>query len=163
LQGAAEGIGVVRRAARPSGVNAKGRRRATMKSVTTFLMFAREQHGKAEEAMRFYTTLFDGSQILSIERYGASESEPEGTVKAAVFSLNGREFMAMDSARPHPFTFTPAISLYVECDSLAELERAYKGLLEGGTALMPLGDYGFSTRFGWVEDRFGVSWQLNVA
>src|SRR5262249_6927675 len=143
--------------------NAKGRARGTMKSVTTFLMFAREQHGKADEAMRFYTTLFDDSQILSIERYGAGEAEPEGTVKVAVFSLNGREFMAMDCAQPHPFTFTPAISLYVECDSLAEIERVYKGLLEGGMALMPLGDHGFSKQFGWVADRFGVSWQLNVA
>jgi predicted 3-demethylubiquinone-9 3-methyltransferase (glyoxalase superfamily) len=134
-----------------------------MQSVTTFLMFVGEQHGKAEEAMRFYTTLFDGSRIVNVQRYGAGEAEPEGTVKMAVFSLNGREFMAMDSARPHPFTFTPAISLFVACDSLAEIERVYKALSEAGTVLMGLGDYGFSKQFGWVQDRFGVSWQLNLA
>jgi predicted 3-demethylubiquinone-9 3-methyltransferase (glyoxalase superfamily) len=134
-----------------------------MKSVTTFLMFAGEQHGKAEEAMRFYTSLFDRSQIMSVVCYGAGEAEPEGTVRMAVFSINGREFMAMDSAQPHPFTFTPAISLFVQCESAAEIERVYKDLSEGGMALMPLADYGFSKQFGWVADRFGVSWQLNLA
>lgn len=134
-----------------------------MKSVTTFLMFVGDQHGKAEQAMSFYTSLFDGSRIVSVERYGAGEEEPEGTVKMAVFTLNGTEFMAMDSARPHPFTFTPAISLFVECESLEEIEKTYNGLSDGGTALMELGDYGFSKRFGWVEDKFGVTWQLNLA
>ena len=133
-----------------------------MKSVTTFLMFVGDQHGKAEQAMGFYTSLFDGSRIVNVERYGAEEAEPKGTVKMAVFTLNGEEFMAMDSARPHPFTFTPAISLFVECESLEEIEKAYKGLSDGGTALMELGDYGFSKRFGWVEDKFGVTWQLNL-
>jgi predicted 3-demethylubiquinone-9 3-methyltransferase (glyoxalase superfamily) len=81
----------------------------------------------------------------------------------AVFTLNGKEFMAIDGAGPHAFTFTPAISLFVECESVEEIERAYRSLSDGGMALMELGDYGFSKRFGWVQDKFGVSWQLNLA
>jgi predicted 3-demethylubiquinone-9 3-methyltransferase (glyoxalase superfamily) len=134
-----------------------------MKDITTFLMFVGSQHGNAEEAVRFYTSLFDDSRIVSINRYGAGEEGPEGSVKTAFFTLNGKRFMAMDGPGPHPFTFTPAISLFVECDTLDEIERLYGGLSDGGMALMAIGDYGFSRRFGWVQDKFGVSWQLNLA
>ena len=133
-----------------------------MKSVTTFLMFVGDQQGKAEEAMGFYTSLFGNSRIVSIERYGPGEDQPEGSVKVARFTLNGTELMAIDSAGPHPFTFTPAISLFIECESLAEIDTAYERLREGGAALMEIGAYGFSQRFAWVQDRFGVSWQLNL-
>ena len=133
-----------------------------MKSITTFLMFVGDQHGKAEQAVGFYTSLFNDSRIVRIERYGAGEQGPEGTVKIAVFTLNGKEFMAIDGAGPHPFTFTPAISLFVECESLEEIERVCRALSDGGMALMELGDHGFSKRFGWVQDRYGVSWQLNL-
>jgi predicted 3-demethylubiquinone-9 3-methyltransferase (glyoxalase superfamily) len=71
--------------------------------------------------------------------------------------------MAMDSAHAHKFTFTPAISIFVECETEAELDTLYKVLSEGGEALMPLNNYGFSKKFGWVNDRYGVSWQLNWA
>jgi len=134
-----------------------------MKSIATFLMFVGDQHGKAEQAIGFYTSLFEGSRIVSIERYGAGEEELEGTVKMAIFTLGGKELIAMDSARPHSFTFTPAISLFVECETVEEIERLYGGLSEGGVALMKLGDYGFSRRFGWVQDKFGVTWQLNLS
>ena len=134
-----------------------------MKSVTTFLMFVGDQQGNAEEAMGFYTSLFGNSRIVSIERYGPDEDQPEGSVKVARFTLNGTELMAIDSAGPHAFTFTPAISLFIECESLAEIDIAYERLREGGAALMEIGDYGFSQRFAWVQDRFGVSWQLNLA
>jgi predicted 3-demethylubiquinone-9 3-methyltransferase (glyoxalase superfamily) len=134
-----------------------------MKSIVPFLMFCGKTHGKAEEAMTFYTSLFPDSRITRIERYVAGEHEPEGTVKVARFQLNGREFMAIDSAMPHPFTFTPAISLFVNCETTDEIENAFKGLSEGGAVLMPLGTYPFSERFGWVQDRYGVSWQLNLA
>ncbi len=134
-----------------------------MKSIAPFLMFTGAQHGKAEEAIGFYTDLLGGS-IVRIERYGAGDpAGPEGTVKVAAFTLNGQDFMAIDSDRAHGFAFTPALSLFIECESLAELERAYHGLLDGGMALMPLDNYGFSQRFGWVQDKYGVSWQLTVA
>lgn len=97
-----------------------------------------------------------------MERYGPGESEPEETVKTARVALNGTEFMAIDSTLPHEFTFTPAMFLYVECESGVEIDGAFAALADGGMELMPLGDCGFSTRFGWVQDKYGVSWQLNL-
>lgn len=129
------------------------------RKVTTQLMFT----GAAEEAIRFYVSLFGDSKINQIERYGPGEMGPEGTVKRASFTLVGREFHAIDSPPVHAFSFTPSISLFVECESQAELDAAFARLAEGGAVLMPLDNYGFSTRFGWVNDRFGVSWQLNLA
>ena len=125
-------------------------------------MFVGDQQGKAEEAITFYTSLFENSQIVSVERYGAGENEPEGTVKVAKFTLNGVEHMAMDSALDHQFTFTPSISFYIECTSTSEIETVYSALVTDGEALMPLDNYGFSKQFGWIADRYGVSWQLNL-
>lgn len=132
-----------------------------MKSMTTSLMFVGDQAGKAEEAIKLYTSLFPHSKIMDIQRYEADEHEPEGSVKVARFSINETELMALDSHLDHPFHFTPAISLYVECESEAEIEKAFQVLAEGGTVLMPLDNYGFSEKFGWLNDRYGVSWQLN--
>ena len=126
--------------------------------ITTFLMF----DGKAEEAMNFYTSLFKNSEITSISRYGSNEAGVEGTVMHATFSLNGREFMAIDSDVKHNFTFTPSISLYVKCKAEQEIDRLFKALSEGGDVKMELDNYGFSKKFGWVSDRYGVSWQLNL-
>ncbi|WP_066942393.1 VOC family protein [Microtetraspora fusca] len=126
--------------------------------ITTFLMF----HGDAEEAMTFYTSLFDDSRILSVDRYGAGESGAEGTVRHAAFSLAGQRLACIDSSVKHDFTFTPAISLYVRCGTEAEIDRLYAALSEKGAELMPLGDYGFSAKYGWVVDRFGVAWQLDL-
>ncbi|EDM49800.1 VOC family protein [Marinobacter algicola] len=134
-----------------------------MKSIATSLMFVGEQAGKAEEAIRFYTSLFAGSEIVDIQRYQAGEHEPEGSVKMAKFIINGREFMALDSHLDHQFTFTPSMSLYVECESASEIEEVFKALAEGGSELMPLDNYGFSQKFGWLNDRYGVSWQLNLS
>jgi predicted 3-demethylubiquinone-9 3-methyltransferase (glyoxalase superfamily) len=133
------------------------------RSIHTHLMFVGDQHGRAEEAMNLYVSLFNDSRVLEVERYGLDdEGEREGTLKRASFSLAGREFGASDSGRQHRFTFTPSISVFVDCESAAELERAFAALSEGGEVLMPLDDYGFSRRFGWTNDRFGVSWQLNL-
>jgi predicted 3-demethylubiquinone-9 3-methyltransferase (glyoxalase superfamily) len=129
------------------------------RSVTTQLMF----FGTAEAALDLYVSLFPDSAITSMERYGPGEMGPEGTVKRATFTLAGREFAAIDSPVKHAFDFTPSMSFFVECASEAEQDAAYNTLSEGGQALMPLGNYGFSTRFGWINDRFGVSWQLNLA
>ena len=126
-------------------------------------MFVGDQCGKAAEAVDFYTSVFKNSEVLSIERWGPDEIEPEGIVKTARFTLNGVKFMAIDSAFDHKFNFTPSISLFVECESKEEQEFAYATLIDGGKALMPIDNYGFSKRFGWVQDKYGVSWQLNLS
>lgn len=128
------------------------------RSLTPFLMF----EGAAEEAMRFYAGLFAGASIDHVERYGSGEMGAEGSVKRAEFTLAGQRLRCIDSPASHGFTFTPALSLFVECDSSAEFDKAFAGLSKGGTVLMAPGNYGFSEQFAWVNDRFGVSWQLNV-
>ena len=126
--------------------------------ITTFLMFS----GQAEEAMNFYVTLFENSEIVRVTRYGPNEMGQEGSVFHAVFSLNGRAFMCIDSPVKHDFTFTPAISLYVTCPDEAKIAHYYEGLVEGGRILMPLDTYPFSKKFAWIQDKFGVSWQLTL-
>jgi predicted 3-demethylubiquinone-9 3-methyltransferase (glyoxalase superfamily) len=133
-----------------------------MTETTPFLMFCGPHKGQAEEAITFYVSLLKNSEIIAMDRYGANEAEPEGTVRLARFTLAGREYMAIDSAREHNFTFTPAFSIFVTCESEAELETLYEALGAGGAALMPLNNYGFSRKFGWVNDRYGVSWQMNL-
>lgn len=127
--------------------------------VTTFLMF---QNGDAEEAMKFYISLFDDAEITRIERYGPDNPGPEGKVLHAAFTLAGRPFIAFDSPAPHEFTFTPAISLFVTCETEAEFDRLYEALSEDGQVMMPPENYGFSSRFAFVNDRFGVAWQINM-
>lgn len=126
--------------------------------VTPQLMF----EGNAEQAMRFYVSLFEDSDIVRLERYGPEESGREGSIKQAEFTLAGRRYTCIDSHISHPFTFTPSLSLFVECESREEFERLLTQLSEQGEMLMPPDDYGFSTRFAWLNDRFGVSWQLNL-
>ena len=130
-----------------------------MEKVIPFLMF---QDGKAEEAMNFYTSLIEDSAITNIVRYGANESGDEGTIMQATFTLKGQEFMCIDSNVKHGFTFTPSFSIYVTCNTEDEIQNLYQKLNEGGQILMPLDNYGFSKKFGWVNDRLGVSWQLNL-
>jgi predicted 3-demethylubiquinone-9 3-methyltransferase (glyoxalase superfamily) len=127
--------------------------------ITTFLMFA----GRAEEAMRFYAEIFPDSQIERIEYYGADEPGLAGTVKRGRFHIGGQTLMCIDSPVEHAFTFTPAVSLFVDCESTEGLDRLCARLSEGGSILMPLAEYPFSRRFVWLNDRFGVSWQLNLA
>jgi predicted 3-demethylubiquinone-9 3-methyltransferase (glyoxalase superfamily) len=118
--------------------------------------------GKAEEAMNFYISLFPGGEVIDIVRYGPGEAGAEGTVMHARFSIGDQTVMCIDSPVKHDFTFTPAFSLYVQCKSEDELRRLYAALAEGGATLMPLDNYGFSRQFGWIVDRYGVSWQLNL-
>lgn len=129
-----------------------------MPEITTLLMF----QGRAEEAMTLYTSLLPDSEVLTITRYGPEGPGAEGSVVHATFTLAGQRYACMDSSQPHDFTFTPSTSLYVNCETEEELDRLYAALSEDGQALMPLGDYGFSRKFGWINDRFGVSWQLNL-
>lgn len=112
--------------------------------------------------MRFYVTLFPGSGVKRVERYGSGEPGKEGSVKRADFTVAGQDVICIDSPVKHAFTFTPAVSLFVECETEGELDAVFAQLSEGGAILMPLGNYGFSTKFAWVNDRFGVSWQINL-
>jgi predicted 3-demethylubiquinone-9 3-methyltransferase (glyoxalase superfamily) len=129
-----------------------------MQKITTFLMF----DGKAEEAMRFYVSLFPGSEIQSMTLHGPDQPEFEGKVLNAIVSLPGQELMFFDSPVKHNFTFTPAISLFVNCETAAEVDRLFAELSRDGIVFMPLAPYPFSQKFGWIADRFGVSWQLNL-
>jgi len=131
-----------------------------MTTARPFLMF---QDGIAQAALDLYFATFPDSRMVRVERYTQGGPGPVGTIKVAVFTLCGREFMCSDSPVKHNFTFTPASSTFVDFDSLAELERTFGILSEGGKVLMPVANYGFSQRFGWLVDRFGVSWQLNLA
>lgn len=130
-----------------------------MQKITPFLMF----DGHAEAALNFYVALFPDSKIVRLTRYGPNEAGAEGSVMHALFSLNGQEFMCIDSNARHAFTFTPAISLYVTCDTEVELDGLFEKLAEQGQVHMPLARYPFSEKFGWLSDRYGVSWQLNLA
>ena len=126
-------------------------------AVTPFLMF----EGQAEEAMQLYTSLFSDGRILELVRRPAAGSEAEGMVLRALFTIGGQRIYCSDSNVQHAFTFTPSTSLFVDFDTEPELVRVFGALSEGGTVLMELADYGFSAKFGWLNDRFGVSWQLN--
>ncbi|KAE8327191.1 hypothetical protein BDV24DRAFT_123603 [Aspergillus arachidicola] len=135
---------------------------STTTSVTPFLMF----EGDAETALNFYVQTIPGSRIMSITRYGPGEAGTEGKVSMARANIGGSlEVMAIDSYVKHAFKFTPSLSLFVKfTDEHGDdvIDRVVGALSEGGEVLMPLDNYGFSRRFAWVNDRFGVSWQLSL-
>lgn len=128
------------------------------KSVTPFLMF----EGASEAAANLYVSVFRRSSIEKIERYGPGEGGAEGSVKLCHVVVAGQPLRCFNSPVKHAFTFTPAASLFVDCESEAELDAAFAALSPGGGVLMPPGNYGFSAKFAWLNDRFGVSWQLNL-
>jgi predicted 3-demethylubiquinone-9 3-methyltransferase (glyoxalase superfamily) len=128
------------------------------KKIIPFLMFA----NGAEAAMRFYASLFPGAMIESLLRYGTERPGAEGSVKQATLLLLGRKLEFFDSPVRHAFTFTPAISFAVTCDDAAEVDHLFARLSESGQVLMGLDTYPFAKRFGWLNDKFGVSWQLKV-
>ena len=129
-----------------------------MQQIVPFLMF----EGCAEEAMEFYTSTFKNAEVLNVTRYGKDSAGLEGSVQQASFSLNGLEFMCIDSNIKHAFSFTPSLSLYVKCTSETEIEELFEKLSAGGNVLMPLTNYPFSKKFAWISDKFGVTWQLNL-
>jgi predicted 3-demethylubiquinone-9 3-methyltransferase (glyoxalase superfamily) len=123
------------------------------KSARPFLMFT----GQAEEAMRFYVSLFPGAEIVDLTHH------PEGgKVMRATFAIAGQPIMCTDSPPVHAFTFTPSSSIFVECDDEAQLRDLAHKLGGGERVMMEVANYGFSTLFTWVADPFGVSWQLNL-
>ena len=129
------------------------------RELRTFLTF---QDATAGAALDLYEDVFDDFELRELERYDAAGPGPEGSVRYARFRLAGSELSCADSPVSHAWGFTPAVSLWIECEDSDELERLFNRLSEAGTVFMPLDDYGFSRRFGWVGDRFGVTWQLNL-
>ena len=129
------------------------------KELRTFLTF---QQGAATAALDHYQDIFDDFEIVEIDHYGPGDAGPAGTVRVAKFRLADGEFSCADSPVDHAWGFTPAVSIWIECDDGDELQRLFDRLSEDGQVFMPLDDYGFSSRFGWVGDRHGVTWQLNL-
>ena len=127
--------------------------------LRTFLTF---QAGAATAALDLYRAVFDDFELLEVDHYGPGDMGPEGTVKVAKFRLAGSDFSCADSPVRHEWGFTPGVSLWIDCDDSDELQRLFDRLSQGGEVFMPLDNYGFSARFGWVGDRFGVTWQLNL-
>ena len=119
-----------------------------MQKITPCLWF----NDNAEEAVNFYTSVFNNSKITSVAHYGeagsAASGRPKGSVMTIVFQLDGQEFMALNGG-PH-FTFSPAISLMVNCETQAELDEFWSKLSAGGA----------TQQCGWLTDRYGVSWQI---
>jgi predicted 3-demethylubiquinone-9 3-methyltransferase (glyoxalase superfamily) len=115
-----------------------------MQKITPFLWF----NDNAEEAMNFYVSIFKNSKVGSVSRYGEGGPGPKGSVMSATFSLEGQEFMALNGG-PH-YKFTPAISLYVNCETQAEVDELWEKLSAGGR----------KDRCGWLQDKFGLSWQI---
>jgi predicted 3-demethylubiquinone-9 3-methyltransferase (glyoxalase superfamily) len=114
------------------------------------LMFANSQAGKAEQAIQFYTSVFENSSIIGIMRHSASDPDVEGTVKHAQFRLGERIFMAMDSSFPHSFSFNEAVSFVVDCETQEEIDYYWEKL-----SAVPEAE-----QCGWLKDQFGVSWQI---
>ena len=119
------------------------------KVIASFL-FVGQQYGKAQDAMKQYTSIFPNSAIYHLETYKAGEAQPEGSLKFGHFSLNGEMFAAMDGTGDHNFTFNEGLSLTVQCETQEEIDNYWVKLTEGGE----------ESRCGWLKDRFGVSWQI---
>ena len=115
-----------------------------MPKIVPFLWF----DGRAEEAMNFYASIFKNSKIGDVTRYGKAGPGPEGTVMSATFELEGQTFYALNGG-PH-FTFTPAISFFVNCETQREVDELWEKLSEGGEI----------QQCGWLQDKFGLSWQI---
>ncbi len=129
-----------------------------MQNISPHLWFDKE----AEEAAKLYTSLFKISKMGKMTRYGKAgfeiHGQPEGKVMTVEFELEGQKFIGLNAGPI--FRFTPAVSFLVACKNKDEVDALWAKLSEGGLALMELGDYPFSERYGWTQDRFGLSWQV---
>jgi predicted 3-demethylubiquinone-9 3-methyltransferase (glyoxalase superfamily) len=115
-----------------------------MQKITPFLWF----DDQAEQAMNFYTSIFKNSKVVSISRYGEAGPRPKGMVLTATFQLDGQEFVALNGGPE--FTFTPAISFFVHCETQDEVDELWEKLSKGGE----------KQQCGWLIDKYGVSWQI---
>lgn len=115
------------------------------------MLFVGNVCGRAEEAINFYTSIFNDSKVLGTFRYGANQNpDKEGTIAFADFILDGQIFAAMDSAYAHDFTFNEAISFVVNCETQERVDNFWEKLSEGGVEV----------QCGWLKDKFGLSWQI---
>jgi predicted 3-demethylubiquinone-9 3-methyltransferase (glyoxalase superfamily) len=126
-------------------------RSKTMQKITTHLWFDKE----AREAAELYTSVFPNSKIKSVN---SLQNTPSGTVDIVGINLSGQEFTLL-SAGPY-FKFNPSVSFLVACKTKEEVDAFWKRLYEGGSALMELGEYPFSQWYGWLQDKYGLSWQI---
>jgi predicted 3-demethylubiquinone-9 3-methyltransferase (glyoxalase superfamily) len=118
--------------------------------IVSMLMFVGDFCGKAEEAIRLYTSVFRDAEVGDITRYGPGPGpDAEDNVQFAAFTLEGYRFAAMDSAMEHNFAFNEAVSLMVACDSQEEIDHYWQ------LSAVPEAE-----QCGWLKDRFGVSWQI---
>lgn len=131
------------------------------RKIIPFLWF----DSQAEEAVNFYTTVFSQSKVHGLTHYEETGKEfhhkEPGTVMTVEFELEGQSFVAINGGPQ--FKFTPAVSFMVNCSTAEEVDTLWERLSEGGTALMPLDTYPFSKRYGWIQDKYGLSWQLILA
>jgi predicted 3-demethylubiquinone-9 3-methyltransferase (glyoxalase superfamily) len=132
-----------------------------IQNITPFLWF--DNH--AEEAVNFYTSTFKNSKIKIVTRYGEegakASGREKGTVMTMSFQIEGQDFVAINGGPV--FEITPAISFFVSCENTEEIDRLWAKLSEGGAIFMELKKYPFSEKYGWVKDKYGVSWQLILA
>lgn len=122
-----------------------------MQKIIPFLWF----DGNAIEAMNFYTSIFQNSKIMNIMYYREAGPEPVGKVMSATFKLAGQQFTALNGGPE--FTFTPAITFFVNCETSEEIDALWDNLLDDGTVLIEMGKYNISEKFGWIQDKLGVS------
>ena len=127
-----------------------GDKENTDQRVSPTMMFVGEQNGKAENAINYYTSIFDNSKIQGILKYSANDDDTEGNVMHGQFSLDGYTMMAMDSSADHKFQFDEGVSLVVTCDTQEEIDYYWEKLKLGGK----------EDQCGWLKDQFGVSWQI---
>ena len=127
-----------------------------MQKIVPFLWFDKE----AEEAVNFYTSIFKNSEVTSTARYGDTHPERSGGVMTVNFTLEQQAFIALNGGPE--FSFTPAISFFVTLETEAEVNALWEKLVQGGTVLMPFQRYDWSEKYGWLNDRYGVSWQIGV-
>lgn len=127
-----------------------------MKKITPFLWY----DNAAEEAMTLYASLLENSEVTQVIHMPDAMAEEPGKVQMVAAKLAGREVQAMNAGPHHPFT--PSISMFVGCETVEQVDALFNGLSDGGMALMPLDAYPFGERFGWVQDRYGLSWQISL-
>ncbi|MDP2888412.1 MAG: VOC family protein, partial [Bacteroidota bacterium] len=131
---------------------------AKIQKITPFLWF----NNQTEEAVNFYLTVFNNSKIKTTTRYGKEGAKasgmPENSVMTVDFQIEGQDFVVLNGGPV--FQINPTISFFVNCETIQEIERLWGKLSEGGTVMMEFDSYPFAEKYGWIQDKFGVSWQL---